>query len=165
LIVKTSLILTVISGFGYSCFLLYLLSNFADKVAWVLLMLLQLLFIFGAYIAFLVRDHTINSINGNFNSERVFGGSAYIMQWYSRWAMVTGIALVIVAVLYFFLIFKNYKHIKTAIQVIDASADFLLDHVRVMIIPFAYFIINLGFSFACIYNMALIISMNQINVR
>ena len=79
--------------------------------------------------------------------------------------MVAGIALVIVAVLYFVLIFKNYKHIKTAIQVIDASADFLLDHARVMIIPFAYFIINLGFSFACIYNMGLIVSMNKINVR
>ena len=67
-------------------------------------------------------------------------------------------------VLYFCLVFRNYKHIKIAIQVIDASADFMIEHKRVMLIPFVYFIFNLTFAYLCAYNIGLILSMNVIDI-
>ena len=47
---------------------------------------------------------------------------------------------------------------------IDAAADFMIEHKRVMIIPFFYFIVNLTFVYLCAYNIGLILSMNVIDV-
>lgn len=47
---------------------------------------------------------------------------------------------------------------------IDASADFMIEHKRVMIIPFCYFFVNLTFIYLCTYNAGLIMSMNVIKV-
>ena len=38
--VGTSLIMSIVTGFIYSCFLLYILSHFADKVAWMCVLFL-----------------------------------------------------------------------------------------------------------------------------
>lgn len=87
------------------------------------------------------------------------------MQFEEYWVLFGGIVATIVSLLYFCIVFRNYKHIKTAIQVIDAAADFMIDHKRVMIIPFFYFIVNLLFIFMCVYNVGLIMSMNVISVE
>jgi len=74
-----------------------------------------------------------------------------------------GVVLSSVAgLIYFLVLIKNYRHVKTAIQVIDAAADFLIEHKRVYLIPVVYYIINLAFVFACIYNILLIMSTNTI---
>jgi hypothetical protein len=59
--------------------MLYLLSHFADKVAWICLILLQLLFWGGAAVMIKMYSNTHDAISGNFNSERVFGGSEWAM--------------------------------------------------------------------------------------
>jgi len=56
---------------------LYLLSHFADKVAWVCLFGLQLMLWGGAGIMAWMAINTEKSLHGNENSQRVFGGSAY----------------------------------------------------------------------------------------
>ena len=73
--VESSLIVCIVTGFIYSSFLLYLLSHFADKVAWICLLVLQISFCGSAYFLFVIYGNTKNAISGNANSERVFGGS------------------------------------------------------------------------------------------
>lgn len=52
--------------------------------------------------------------------------------------MAVGILFVIFALMYYWLIFKNYKHIKIAIAIFDASADFAVNHIRLVISIFFY---------------------------
>lgn len=84
------------------------------------------------------------------------------MYVFGDWMMFYGILTSIAALFIFCVIFRNYKHIKTAIQVIDAAADFVIEHKRLMIVPLTYFIVNLSFVFICVYNVGLIISTNDI---
>ena len=87
------------------------------------------------------------------------------MEFEEYWVLFGAIVATIVSLLFFCIMFRNYKHIKTAIQVIDAAADFMIEHKRVMIIPFFYFIVNLVFIYMCVYNVGLIMSMNVIKVE
>ena len=56
------------TGFIYSAFLLYLLSHFADKVAWICLMVLMIFFAGGSGLMFKMNANTDDAITGNANS-------------------------------------------------------------------------------------------------
>ena len=84
------------------------------------------------------------------------------MYWIGYYLELGAICFAIIGLLYFCIIFRNYKHIKTAIQVIDAAADFVIEHKRLIIVPLFYFIVNLILAITCLYNIALVTSMNDI---
>jgi hypothetical protein len=66
--VKSSIIFSMFTGFLYSGFLLYLLSHFADKVAWICLMILIIFFWGGSGIMFKMKANTDDAVAGNANS-------------------------------------------------------------------------------------------------
>jgi len=105
----------MVTGFIYSAFLLYLLSHFADKVAWICLMILMVFFAGGSGLMFMMNNNTHDAVAGNANSQRVFGKSAYAMYWIGYYLEFGAISFAIITVIYFCIIFRNFKHIKTAI--------------------------------------------------
>jgi len=76
--------------------------------------------------------------------------------------MFFGIISACAAVMCLFLIFFYFKHMKTAINVIDASAEFMVGNKRVALIPIVYFIIKLLVMLLWVYCMTAIISLNVI---
>lgn len=84
------------------------------------------------------------------------------MESYSKICLWAGCTLAGFAVCYLILMFYKYKHIKTAINVIDASAEFIIANRRCVVIPFVYFILIVFVILGWIYCMAAIISLNDI---
>ena len=84
------------------------------------------------------------------------------MYWISYYLEFAAICFAILGVLYFCILFRNFKHIKTAINVIDAAADFVIEHRRLIFVPVFYFMVNIALAITCLYNIALVTSMNKI---
>ena len=56
------------------------------------------------------------------------------------------------------------KSLKLAIDVIDASADFLRDHKRVIVVPMAHFMISLMWFILWLFAFACVVSLNTVTV-
>ena len=70
--------------------------------------------------------------------------------------------MAILAFIFLVLMFFYFKHIKTAIHMIDAAAEFMIGNKRVILVPFTYFFITVGGFFFYLYCLAQIISLNKI---
>lgn len=57
----------------------------------------------------------------------------------------------------------GYKHVKEAIDVIDAAADFTVENKRVIIVPIVYFIFTLISFLLWLYAFACVVSLNKIS--
>jgi hypothetical protein len=66
------------------------------------------------------------------------------------------------AVCFFTCLCCFYKSIKEAINVIDASADFIIATKRIMLIPFVYFLLSIGVIVAWFFGYVLVMSINPI---
>jgi hypothetical protein len=87
----------------------------------------------------------------------------YVMVSYAGFMMFGGIMLAIIGFAYLILMFFNFKHIKTAIGVIDAAAEFIIGNKRVILVPFTYFFLTIGSFLLWAYCLILIISINKID--
>jgi hypothetical protein len=76
--------------------------------------------------------------------------------------LVGGIALGAVGVCFTCCVICGYKHVKSAIEVIDASADFANENKRVITVPIIYFLIILIAFFTWLYSLACVVSLNKI---
>lgn len=86
----------------------------------------------------------------------------YVLDSYAGFMMFFGVMLAIFALAYLILMFFNFKHIKTAIGVVDAAAEFIIGNKRVILVPFTYFFLTIGSFLVWAYCMTLIISINKI---
>lgn len=152
------------TGFFYTCFIVYLLAHFADTVSWIVLVLLQLALIGVSALAFLFYSNSEQAVRGDAESARVFGARAYWMDNLADGLLVAGIIFAIIALLYCYLVFKQFKHIKTAINVLDAAAEFAIGHGRVMAIALGYYLFILMIFFAGMHVLIYLTSMNDISM-
>ena len=114
----------------------------------------------AAAILFMFYSNSEAAVKGTSNSIRVFGAREYWMHNLADGMLVAGILFSVFALLYCCLIFKNFKHIKTAIYTLDASADFSITHKRVMAIALGYFLLILGTFICWLYLLIYILSTN-----
>ena len=56
----------------------------------------------------------------------------------------------------------GYKHVKEAIDVIDAAADFTVENKRVIIVPMVYFVFTLISFLLWLYAFACVVSLNKV---
>ena len=84
--------------------------------------------------------------------------------------LIIGIASGLVTILACVCVYCGWNSLKTAIDVVDASADFLAGTKRIILVPFVYFIILLLFFFfwigcvICVYSMGTIKPDNRYSV-
>ena len=74
-----------------------------------------------------------------------------------------GIIFTCFSLCFYFLVFKNFKHIKIAIEIFDASADFAINHIRLVIAVFFYLLFLLVSFFIWIYVILYVMSLNDIS--
>ena len=58
----------------------------------------------------------------------------------------------------------HWKHLKTATNVIDAAADFIIDHKRLIVVPIVYFLIVVASLILWFWTLGLVISTNDIHL-
>lgn len=116
---------------------------FAETIAWISIAILQLGLVFGSLMCFYKRNGALELIKsegiGNNNHVNKFS-----MESYAGYMMAGGITLACMAFIFLVLLFFNFKHMKTAINVIDAAAEFMIGNKRVIFIPFIYFILTIS---------------------
>ena len=76
--------------------------------------------------------------------------------------MGLGIVLAVLALLFMILLFFQYKHIKTAVNVTDAAAEFMVGNKRVILIPFIYFFLTIALWVGWAYCVTAIVSLNDV---
>ena len=82
------------------------------------------------------------------------------MESYAGYMMALGIILGVASFVYLVLMFFQFKHIRTAINVIDAAAEFCVGNKRVVLIPFVYFSLIIAMWIGWANCMVAIISLN-----
>ena len=137
------------TAFFYSLAFIYLMSIFGEVLSWIIIVLIQVGLIAGSIVGiyafaksgeiFAVGDTTSPSI-----------------------ALTLGIVLAILSVIFLCMLCYGFRSLKTAIDVIDASADFLAGTKRIILVPVLYFFVTITVIFlwllalACIYSIGTI---------
>ena len=151
------------------CFIfIAIMSAFAEYIAWVCVALVQLGLIAGAvccylYKATLTKNYNLqNALLADESDayERANLGKNYnTNQNYLTGGMVV---FGLLAFLFLCCIVVGWKSLKLAIDVIDASADFLYKTKRIIVVPIFYFLVTLLIVFLWIGAFICVLSMNKV---
>lgn len=115
-----------------------LMSAFAECIAWICVVLIQIgLFALSAagYFAKVWVDEQYAEVDADDKSEAT--DKEYNNNVMACWGVV--IVFGLLALIFLCAIICGFKHLKLAIDVIDASADFLDETKRIYIVPFCFF--------------------------
>lgn len=130
--------LSVITALVLCIIYIYFMSIFAEYLAWGIIILTELCFIFLAGGGFYY--YTAGDVDANTKST----------------ALIIGLVFALVAVIFSVCIWCGWTSLKLAIEMVNASADFLAQTKRVFIVPFLYYIfLSLFFIFwiACVVSV------------
>lgn len=146
----------------YSFVFIYLMSAFAEPIAWICVVLAQLAFIGGAVAGWfwrveLVKTHDMNIKLWTDEKAQNLIDANKTMQTY---AMLAIVGFAIASCLFATCIFCGFKSLKLAIDVIDASADFLARTKRIILVPVLYFFVSVIIFIVWIYAFLSVASMN-----
>jgi choline transporter-like protein 2/4/5 len=155
---KDAMLISFGMGFVYSLIFLYLMSAFAEPIAWLCVFLIQVgLFGAAAGSFFVYTDlhkkagmKDLNTAEIKKTNEEATG------------ALVGAIVMGLIACCFLCCVVCGRKHLALAIDVIDASADFTAENKRVIFVPIVYFFISLIFLIIWIGAMATVASLNEI---
>lgn len=139
---STAIFMSMGLAFVWCVLYIYLMSFFAEYIAWAIIAITQL-----GLLALTI---------GSFMYFAQAGKEA------KKVALLIGIASGLATLLVCVCIYCGWNSLKSAIDVIDASADFLASTKRIIAVPFVYFVIMLLFFFfwlgciICVYSMGTI---------
>jgi hypothetical protein len=119
-------------SFVYCLLFIYLMSLFAEYIAWAIVVLIQI-GLFGAT-AFFMGEYLKMKDTTDVSGNNV--GGKY---------MVGGIVSGICSLVFLCCVWCGFNSLKTAIDVIDASADFLAKTKRIILVPILYFFVTILF--------------------
>jgi len=143
-----SIAMAVVYCLGY----IYLMSLFAECIAWAMIVLTQVGLIVGAlYAVFVYKDR--NTPEGSLSVDE------------ARKVLACAIILAILASLFGLAVCCGFNSLRTAINVVDASADFLRKTKRILFVPILYFFLNVLVVFAWVVVVACFNSMGEITAE
>lgn len=144
------------------------MSMFAETIAWFCVFATQLGLVAGCLLAILRRSEALALIktSGMGDAANAMGTNNHVnaadMGRYGIHMIFVAVFMGIFAIMFFCMMFSQFKHIKTAINVIEASAEFLIGNPRVIVLPFIYFAVTvIGLVFWA-YTLAAIMSLNDV---
>ena len=140
-------------SFIYCLLFIYLMSWFAEYIAWAMVLLTQIgliggaVFCFGEFLAKKNAAKTAGANAGQDNSMAFLGG---------------GIIFSIFGLIFLLAVWCGFNSLRTAINVIDASADFLAKTKRIIGVPILYFFLTVVFTMVWLGCMLAINSIGDI---
>ena len=130
---------------------IYLMSIFAEYLAWGIVILTQLGLIAATAGAFVAR--------GQLNAADY---SPTDLAERQKGLLMFGIVAGLFTLLFACMIFCGFSQLKTAIDVIDAAADFLAKTKRIILVPILYFVITMIVIFSWMFSLMSLYSMGDI---
>jgi hypothetical protein len=131
---------------------IYLMSLFAECIAWAMIALTQVgLIVASLYAAFLYKDR--HTPAGPLSPDDAYK------------VLAAAIVLGILAALFGLAVCCGFNSLRTAINVVDASADFLRKTKRILFVPVLYFFLNVLVVFAWAVIVACFNSMGEITAE
>lgn len=164
-------------GCVYCIVYIYLMSIFAEQIAWLCVILVQLGLIAASYGAWIYRENFVEQYEeaklhyeqnkGSLSGEEQAEAEKSLMASENLvlYAMILCVTFGILALTFLCAICCGYRSLKLAIDVIDASADFLRCTKRILFVPFLYFFLSMVFIISWVYAFACVCSMNEIEAN
>lgn len=134
---------SMVFAFVLSVIYIFLMSAFAEYLAWGLIFLVEI----GVLVIGVGALVYYTQANGSKK------GTA---------ALWTGIACLLFFVIFSMLLYCGWKHLKLAIEVVNCSADFLANTKRLLAVPFAYYLLLFMFFLFWVGSMVSVESMGNI---
>jgi hypothetical protein len=154
--IYTSIAMSIV----YSILFIYFLSIAGEIVAWICVVLIQLGFIGGAAAGFFAWTAQKEKVAG---LDQTDTASNYEEEKKTENLMMAGMGVFgLLALLFACAVCCKFKELKTAIDVVDASADFLRKTIRVIGVPFVFFFLSFISVLVWSGSFAAVISMNHI---
>lgn len=131
------------TAFIYSLAFIYLMSIFGEILSWIIIALIQIGLITGSAVG--IYAYAADKFGTDTKSASI--------------ALIVGIVLAILSVVFLCMLCYGFRSLKTAIDVIDASADFLTGTKRIILVPIFYFFVTIIaivlwlFAVLCIYSI------------
>ena len=157
-------------GFVYCFVYIYLMSAFAETIAWICVALIQLGLLLGSIGLFWYRseylaDHP-ETADFQYEGEPETWSSeeraANQVLTNANGFLVGGIFFGVAALIFCCCVYCGFRSLKLAIDVIDASADFLAGTKRIILVPILYFFLTVVVVLIWAGAMAQVVSMNDI---
>lgn len=148
----------------YCIVYIYLMSAFAEPIAWFCVLVLQIFLLGSTGALWMVRqskiEHHLEMLeNGTWTA----GAQQDLDAIQLEQGMLGLVAIVgLLACGFFCCVCCGYKSLKMAIDVIDASADFLAKTKRVLLVPGLFFVLQIIVVTIWIGAMLCVASMNEI---
>jgi hypothetical protein len=120
----TSIYISIGTGFVYGLLLLYLMAAYAEVISWVCIVLTGIGLVGGAVLCYFMRRDVIAERGVEGNGLAVQGDDLNDSKTEAFWLLVGCIVLSALGCCFCFCVVCGYKHVKQAIDVIDAAADF-----------------------------------------
>jgi len=147
----------------YSFVFIYLMSAFAETIAWICVVLAQLALIGASVVSYFWRQDLIKTLtDGRAEWEANNGESLIKENEKNQKLALTGLVLfAVLAAAFLLCVCCGFKSLKLAIDVIDASADFLAGTKRIIFVPVLYFFLQVIVFFVWLYAFLHVASMNE----
>lgn len=147
----------------YSLVFIKLMSSFAEPIAWICIVLAQLSFIGASaggwfWRAALIETHDKNIALWTKEKAQTLIDGNLSNQYY---AMAAIVIFAILSCCFLTCICCGFKSLKIAIDVIDASADFLNGTKRIILVPVLYFFISIIVFSGWVYAFLNVASLNE----
>lgn len=146
-------------SFVYCLLYIYLMSAFAEYIAWAMVAIVQLGLIAGGI--FCIGEFL--AIKSNVSNQE--GGATETQKSKETMFMALGVIFSLAACIFLLCIYCGFNQLRIAINVIDASADFLSKTKRIIGVPILYFFVTIIVVISWIGSMLCINSMGNIEVR
>ena len=147
-------------GVVYCFIYIYLMSMFAETIAWICVALTQIALIGLAVGFWFLRAAEVTKMAENTNWTKDLKESSNKKQiMFLTGCIVSGI----VAAIFACCVYCGFQSLKLAIDVIDAAADFLAKTKRIILTPILYFVLTLIVILIWASAMCCVASMNTIN--
>jgi hypothetical protein len=155
----TAIQYSLLISFVFCIVYIYAVSLFAEYIAWLIIFVLQISFIGGSAACFykwkIVNDSNLVQVYG----EKVHKEDTLKM------LMIGGCILGVLGLLFFCFVVCGYKSLKIAIDVVDASADFLARTKRILVVPIFFFFVQAFVICAWIPGMTCIYTLSFTNIE
>ena len=152
----------------YSILFIYFLSAFGETIAWICVVVLQLFLFAVAGLGWYFWDQTVKKGERDINSDNYPVEADLVKEQElnkkdtNMWLAVMVVGGVLAGG-FLCCLMCNLGSLRTAIDVIDASADFLAGTKRIIAVPFFFFLLQMISVAIWVPCMAYVTSMNHIS--
>ena len=169
-----SIIICAVMSIVLNLVFIYLMAYFAEPLSWIIIVLFQLGLIGSTVLCFFMRKWSAEGLDSQKETlrastptdaeyEKMAKQLEEDQKKSAKWYLAGMIILGVCALAFMCCLVCARGHLGRAIDCIDASADFLRDNKRVMLVPNLHFIFAAIAFFVWCLGFAAVVSLNEIN--